>query len=191
MARRPHDPSLRSAQARALIADLAGRLMAEHGIHDYALAKRKAARQLGLPDGTALPTNEEIDRALIERKNLFEPQDQTSLLLELRDEALRVMQAFERFDPVLTGSVASGAVSPHSVIELDVQAESSKDFEHYLVNQDIGFKIMDRGGQPAYLIYAEPVDVLVRLPARHHHPGHSGPKSQLNIKQLRKLVEST
>jgi DNA-binding transcriptional regulator YbjK len=49
---------------RSCIAYLAARLMAEDGIEDYALAKRKAARQAGLPGTRELPTNEEIDEAL-------------------------------------------------------------------------------------------------------------------------------
>lgn len=191
MAKRPHDHALKSAQTRTLIAELAGRLMAEHGIRDYALAKRKAARQLGLPEGASLPSNEEVDQALMERQSLFEPHDQLLLLAELRDEALQVMQVFDRFNPILTGAIASGAVSEYSIIELDIQADSSKDFEQFLVNQEIEFKVMDQAGQTAYLIYAEPVDVLVRIPTKDRHPGYNSQKSHLSIKQLRKLVQTT
>jgi hypothetical protein len=101
MAKRFHEQMLRTAQTRALIADLAARFIAEHGIRDYGLAKRKAARQLGLPEGHGLPSNEEIDQALVERQNLYEPAEQTERLAALRDEALEVMQVFERFQPLL------------------------------------------------------------------------------------------
>ena len=47
---------------RSRIAYLAARLMAEDGIEDYALAKRKAARQAGMPDTRELPTNYEVVR---------------------------------------------------------------------------------------------------------------------------------
>jgi phage tail protein X len=47
--------SSRDAEDRARIADVAARLIAEHGIADWSLAKRKALRQLMLPDRTALP----------------------------------------------------------------------------------------------------------------------------------------
>jgi hypothetical protein len=40
----------RSSQQRSRIATLAARLMAEDGISDLGLAKRKAARNLGLPE---------------------------------------------------------------------------------------------------------------------------------------------
>jgi len=190
MAKRFHEQTLRTAQTRALIADLAARFIAEHGIRDYGLAKRKAARQLGLPEGHGLPSNEEIDQALIERQNLYEPAEQTERLAALRDEALEVMQVFERFQPLLTGPVASGAVSEHSAVELDIQVDSSKDFEQFLVNRGIDFKILDRGGQMAYLIYAQPADVMVRLPGKDQRHAHSAYRPQLNIKQLHKLIQA-
>jgi hypothetical protein len=68
------------AQNRARIAELAARLIAEHGISDYALAKRKAARSLGLPEGHGLPSNDEIDAALVYRQSLFEPAEQAQLV---------------------------------------------------------------------------------------------------------------
>jgi hypothetical protein len=64
--------------------------------------------------------------------------------------------------------------SEHSLIELDLDAESSKDFEQFLINRGIEFKIQDKGGRMAYLIYSEPTDVLVRMnpgDAATHHGG--------------------
>lgn len=182
-ARQPH--------ARARIAELAARLVAEHGIADYALAKRKAARQLGLPPGHGLPSNEEVDAALIERRNLFDPLEQARQLAALRAQARAVMRVFARFEPALTGGVASGAVGEHSHIELDVQADSSKDFEQFLINEGIEYRVRDRGAQMAYLIFSEPADVLVRMQARegrHAHAGHHG--QRLTLAQLDRLMES-
>ncbi len=178
-------------QNRARIADLAARFIAEHGIQDYALAKRKAAHSLGLPDGRGLPSNEEVDAALIYRQSLYEPEEQAALLLALRQQALAVMRAFEHFSPSLTGMVASGAVSEHSRIELDIGADSSKDFEQYLVNQEIEFKIQDKGGRMAYLIYAEPTDVLVRIVPNEGHHAASGMRARLSLSQLEKLLPSS
>jgi hypothetical protein len=190
MARRFFDNSFKTAQMRALIAEAAARFIAEHGIRDYGLAKRKAARHLDLPEGHSLPSNEEVDQALIARQNLYDPAEQAALLLRLRNQALEVMEIFEHFHPVLTGPVASGAVSEHSNVELDIQTESSKEFEQFLVNRGIEFKIQDRAGQMGYLIFAEPADVLVRLPIRDGHGGQAGHRPQMTIKQLRKLTEA-
>jgi hypothetical protein len=190
MAKHPDDNSLKTAQTRAHIADLAARFIVEHGLTDYGSAKRKAARHLNLPDGHSLPSNDEVVQALIGRQNLYEPVEQAALLARLRQEALEVMHIFERFQPILSGAIASGAVSEHSNIELAIQADSSKDFEQFLVNLNIEFKIQDRGGEMAYLIYAEPADVLVSLPERNARHTHAEHRPQLNIKQLGKLLHT-
>ena len=177
----------RLPQARARIADLAARLLAEHGIGDYALAKRKAARQLGLPQGHGLPSNEEIDAALIRQQSLFDPEQRDELLAALRGQARDVMRVFARFEPALTGAVVSGAVSEHSLVELELAADVSKDFEHFLINAGIEYKVRDRGGQMAYLIYAEPADVLVRMFAREARHPHGG--QRLTLAQLDRLLD--
>ena len=52
---------------RRALAQEAARLMAEHGIRDFLVAKRKAAERLGVIDGVALlPKNSEIESALAE-----------------------------------------------------------------------------------------------------------------------------
>ena len=51
-------------QMRARIAAIAARIMAEDGVEDFAMAKRKAARQLGAGDTQSLPDNAEIESEL-------------------------------------------------------------------------------------------------------------------------------
>jgi len=46
--------------------------MADTGLTDYAQAKRKAARRLGVPEEAALPGNDEIHAALREYQRLFQ-----------------------------------------------------------------------------------------------------------------------
>jgi hypothetical protein len=162
--------------------------MAEHGIQDYGLAKRKAARQLGLSDGGALPSNEEVDQALIQRNSLYEPEAHAANLSALRKEALEVMDAFERFQPRLTGGVAIGAVSERSLIELEMLPESSKELEQFLVSQEIDYKVRDQGAIQAYLIFAEPVDVLIRLVPQEMR--HSTGRVRLSRSQLLRELET-
>jgi broad specificity phosphatase PhoE len=65
-----------SSHARRAIASAAARLMAEHGIADYGMAKRKAARSLGVGEGEALPTNEEIEAELRAWQSLYQEDEQ-------------------------------------------------------------------------------------------------------------------
>ncbi len=188
----PKDLSPRHAQMRIRIAQLAARLMAEHGIRDFALAKRKAARQLGAPESQSLPGNDEIEAALRAHQSLYRPDEHRHLLQALRRQALEVLQAFQRFDPLLVGGVLSGTVSRHSDIEIELYADSSKDFEQHLLNEGIEFKVKDRNGQGMYLLYSEPADVRVRiLPAESRHAGgrnrQDGPR-RMNARQLAQLL---
>ena len=55
---------MRQSDLRRRIAHEAARMLAEDGGMDYGFAKRKAARQLGVPDTRQLPDNREIEEAL-------------------------------------------------------------------------------------------------------------------------------
>lgn len=125
---------------RERIAHLAARIMAEDGIDDFGYAKRKAARQAGARDAKAMPDNEEIERALAQYRSLYQAQTHTSLLRELREQALAVMQVLERFRPHLTGPVLSGVAGKHSDVDLQVYAESSKEVELFLLNRGVRYR---------------------------------------------------
>jgi hypothetical protein len=188
----PKDLSARHAQMRIRIAQLAAQLMAEHGIRDYGLAKRKAARQLGAPDSHSLPGNDEIDAALKDYQALYLSDIQADHIAMLRQQALAVMRALARFEPTLVGGVANGSATRHADIEIEAHADSGKDFEQYLLNQGIDFKIRDRGEQAAYLLYSDPADVLIWLmPERQRLTSarqRNEPQQRLSIEQLADLL---
>ena len=80
---------------RMRVAQLAARLIVEHGLADWTLAKRKAARQLMLPD-TAMPSNEEIEAALVEHHALFGGEAHEANLRSMRAQALQWMDRLAR-----------------------------------------------------------------------------------------------
>jgi hypothetical protein len=125
---------------RAQIAHLAARLMAEDGIEDYALAKRKAARQAGTPDTRELPTNEEIDAALRIYQDIYHPDEHRDRLRELRGIAVKVMRELARFNPHLTGSVLSGNASKYADINLQLFTDNEKAVELYLIDRGIPYR---------------------------------------------------
>ena len=131
--------STRQNGMRAEIAAAAARLMAEDGIDDFALAKRKAARQLGAPDTESLPANGEIEAALREYRALYQAEEHPERILELRRAALEAMRALERFNPYLTGPVLSGIAGPYAEIELQLYPDSAKDIELFLLERNIAF----------------------------------------------------
>lgn len=124
---------------RARIAAAAARIMAEDGIDSFALAKRKAARQLGAPDTEALPRNDEVEEALRAYRALYQPDEHPQLLAELRRIALDAMRALEQFSPYLTGPVLKGTAGPYAEIELQLFPESTKEVEIFLLDRGINY----------------------------------------------------
>ena len=131
--------SNRRTDMRARIAAAAARLMAEDGIDDFALAKRKAARQLGASETQSLPRNDEIEAELRAYRALYQAEDHPRLIGELRRIALDAMQVLERFSPYLTGSVLKGIAGPFAEIELQLFPDSGKDVEIFLLDRNIPF----------------------------------------------------
>lgn len=132
-------PSLRN-QMRVRIAQLAARLMAEDGIQDFALAKRKAARQLGAEDTHNLPNNAEVEEALRSYQSLYQGDEQAERLAAMRRQACEVMQLLARFKPHLTGSVLQGTATRHSDINLMLFADSEKEVELFLLNSQVDYQ---------------------------------------------------
>ncbi|MEO8537377.1 MAG: hypothetical protein ABI533_07605 [Betaproteobacteria bacterium] len=131
----------RDAQDRARIADVAARLIAEHGIADWSLAKRKAARQLLLPDGAALPADGEIEAALVTHHALFGGDAHTVTLRDQRRQALSWLRELAEFSPTLVGGVAAGWATEHSDIRIDLVADDSKEVELTLINRNVEYRV--------------------------------------------------
>jgi hypothetical protein len=142
MPRRKLAPSS-SGYLRRTIAGAAARLMAEEGISDYGAAKRKAARNLGVSEGEALPTNEEIETELRAWQSLYQEDEQRERVHDLRTIALEVMQLLAEFHPYLTGGVLDGTAGRYAAVEIDLYADSSKDVEIALLSRGISYDSMD------------------------------------------------
>ena len=134
----PREPGRNDSRSR--IAHLAARLMAEDGIEDYALAKRKAARQAGLPETRELPTNEEINAALKTYQDIYHPDEHRVRLRDLRSAAVRAMRGLAKFNPHLTGSVLTGSAGKYADIKLQLFTDDEKAVELYLIDRGISYR---------------------------------------------------
>ena len=121
--------------------------MVEDGIEDFAAAKRKAARQAGVPDTRRLPTNEEVDAALKTYQALYGGDTHLQRLRQLREQALTIMRDLERFNPYLSGSVLTGNAGKYADINLQLYTDNAKGVGMYLIQN--GFEY--RAGQ--YRLY--------------------------------------
>ncbi len=131
------------------IAQAAARLIAEHGLSDWAAAKRKACRELGLSDREALPANEEIEQALRDYNSLFQPRAQEASLRAQRLVALDWMERLAQWRPLLVGGVAAGWATAHSDVRLELEAEDPKAVELGLINAGIEYTAAAPLGGPA------------------------------------------
>lgn len=153
---------------RQEIAQSAARLMFEEGISDYARAKRKAVKLLGIQQDAPLPTNAEIDSALREYHALYADEADAAHLLDLRQAALLTMQLLQKFNPHLTGPVLDGTAGPYADTDIHVFAESAKELEIYLLNQNIPYhgdeqhyRMSDRPGKQKHELVRKRVPVLL------------------------------
>ena len=124
---------------RLRVAQLAARLIVEHGLTDWTLAKRKAARQLMLPDTTAMPSNDEIEVALAEHHALFGGEAHALMLRSMRAHALQWMDRLAAWQPLLVGGVAAGWATEHSDIRLELVADDPKAVEMELAGRGVTY----------------------------------------------------
>jgi hypothetical protein len=139
------NPSNDILQLRARIAAIAARMIAQDGA-DYDSAKRKAARQvLGNARIQAghLPDNAQVEEEVRQYQAIFLGGRQVERVERLRRIALEVMDALARFHPYLTGNVLSGTAGDYDDIHLQLFAESAKEIEIFLLNQNVNFDITE------------------------------------------------
>ena len=173
---RAHAPDGRGAHNRARIAHAAARLIAEHGITDWSLAKRKAVRQLMLPDREALPGDDEVAAALAEHHALFGGDAHAASLARQRAEALRWMRRLSAFTPRLTEGVAAGWATEHSDIRLCLVAADAKLVEIALLDAGVAYRSMQSDRDGAAELFVETPAGGLRLSVRTPEDARQRPR---------------
>lgn len=114
--------------------------MAEDGINDFYIAKKKALTRLGMHETRHLPGNDEIERELVQYQRLFQAQTQPQHLQQLRQQAYQAMRLLADFQPRLVGPVLLGSAGQHSPIELHLFASTSEEVAMFLLHHDIPYQ---------------------------------------------------
>jgi hypothetical protein len=96
---------------RSRVVQEAARIICEDGLADYRLAKQKAVERLGLGFGTPLPSNADIQDAVIQYQRLFGGRSYANRLTHLRRTAVQAMRLLAEYRPRLVGAVATGATT--------------------------------------------------------------------------------
>ena len=140
----PKRAPTRSDHLRSAVAQEAARLMAEHGIQDYLVAKRKAAERFGVVEGVFLPKNTEIEAALMERQRLFGGSRHSTSLQDQRRIALQAMQLLDAFEPRLVGAVLNGSATEYSDVQLHVFSDSAEAVYLLLADRRYEYEVFER-----------------------------------------------
>ena len=103
---------------------------------EYKQAKLKAAETLG---ARILPSNLEIAEALDKIADEKEGSSRQELLIQMRKEALQIMQTIKNFHPKLIGSVWRGTIHKNSDIDIVTFSQDHKPI--YTKLKESNFKI--------------------------------------------------
>jgi hypothetical protein len=135
----------RTDNLRRALAQEAARIMAEHGIRDFLVAKRKAAERFGVEDGAALlPKNSEIEAALAEYQRLFGGASHLQALHAQRSAALAAMRYLAQFEPRLVGPVLSGTATEHAQVQLHLFADRLESVTLKLLDEGVAHEVTER-----------------------------------------------
>lgn len=140
----PKHPRPRGENLRRALAQEAARIMVEHGIEDYRLAKRKAAARLGAVDAAVLPKNSEIEAALVQYQRLFGADAHAETLQAQRRAALAAMRRLREFEPRLVGAVLSGAATRHSPVQMHLFADCAESVLMKLIDSGIAHEVTEK-----------------------------------------------
>lgn len=133
-----------SERARKLVAQEAARIIVDHGLRDFRMAKQKAADRLGITGRGALPGNAEVETAVAEHLEIFGRESHADHLRLMRVAALSAMELLGSFTPRLVGPVLVGTADENSAVNLHVFADSAETIAMELSQMGISYRPYER-----------------------------------------------
>lgn len=132
-------------QSGSAVVQEAARIICEDGLSDYRLAKQKALARLGLREGGAkLPSNAEIQDAVIEYQRIFGGQAYADRLVKLRRTAVQAMRMLADFQPRLVGAVTTGATTDAHRVQLHCFADKPEQIDWLLETRGLRYEVSER-----------------------------------------------
>lgn len=124
-------------RTRTLLAQACARIMAMEGSRDFRVVKRKAAQQLGMSERVVMPSNAEIQVALVEYQRLYQSCSHANHLRKLRLHSVDAVRFFEKFKAKLTGAVLDGTAAIDADVQLHLFADTPEDVRFWLMQHNI------------------------------------------------------
>ncbi len=136
--------SSESERERRIVAQEAARIIVNHGVRDYRIAKQKAADRLGMNNRGSLPGNPEIEAAVAEHLQIFGGESHEDHLRLMRVAALSAMELLSAHSPRLVGPVLVGTADENSAVNLHVFADSAETVAMELAEIGINYRPYER-----------------------------------------------
>ena len=130
-----------SRTARAELTATAARMIVDGTAADFASAKRKAARELGVENTRDWPDNIQLHQAVADHLVLFEGAEHELRVRRMRTAALRAMHLFSDFSPRLTGPALYGTVCSYSAVQLHLISEEFEAVTRFLLEQRLRYDL--------------------------------------------------
>ncbi|MEQ1596195.1 MAG: hypothetical protein ABL985_13985 [Casimicrobium sp.] len=173
---------------RESLAAVAARIIVESELTDWALARRKAAAELGLAaHGAPLPSDAQIISEIKAYHALFGGEAWSAQLRAQREFALEAMRELRAFKPKLVGPVAEGWAHAGSEIRIEVAPDNPKALEYRLIELGVEFEphqTRDGGTQLEIIDGDWPMRIVVRTPGRASDPRFQLRLNEVQIEQL-------
>jgi len=196
MARKKSDP------LRQALANETAKIITVEGVRDFHRAKIKASERLGNSHHGSLPSNFEIEQAIVSFQNTFNPERDQKLLAE-RKVALTIMQWLKEYSPLLVGAVLDGTTGVNTPISIHISCETVESVIELIQSKDIQLKLLQRRFKlnneyvflPAICFEFDnhEIEVVVfDLRQQHQHPRSKSQNrsiSRINLKALTELLD--
>lgn len=139
----------------------AARLVVEEGL-EYGPAKRRAIKQLSLPQRTPLPDNDALEDAVREYIAIFCADTQPVELAALRELALTWMERLPEFRPHLSGAIWHGTATRLSDIYIGLFCDDPKSLEIALINNGVTYEAREVTGLHGHAVNALSIHSLCK-----------------------------
>jgi hypothetical protein len=133
-----------SGAQRSRVVHEAARIICEDGLSDYRLAKQKAVERLGLGLGTPLPSNADVQDAVLQYQRIFGGRAYADRLTKLRRTAVQAMKLLAEYQPRLVGAVATGATTDAHHVQLHCFADKAEQIDVLLEARGLKFEVGER-----------------------------------------------
>ncbi|MDO4904331.1 MAG: UDP-N-acetylmuramate--alanine ligase [Lautropia sp.] len=137
-------PGHARSELRAELAASAARMIAESAL-DYQSAKQKAVKRAfggSTPPAGLMPSNEEIDLALREHLELFDP-GHADRVARYRAAGRVWLERLADYHPYLCGAAWKGVVAPHTPLHIQCFTDESKELEIRLLDAGVHYDVVD------------------------------------------------